>query len=445
MNETNNTQKTEGFSKNARILCILITSLTLVFFFVVGCLMWLRPEVSESEKRTLKSFPEFTLESFLLGEWTNDVSLWFSDTYPMREGMIAANDKITSLYGIKSDTYSEGGGVADEIDTSKGMDTDKIDSDNIVIDKGEENDKNAGAGGEMMGGFYCVGDTAYELYYFNKTNSEAYVQLINLTAKNLKGKVNVYDMIVPLGYEFALGSDVIKAEGASDCSDAIDYMYSGLSDGVKSVDICTNMRRHKNEYLYFRTDHHWTTLGAYYAYEAFCQTKGIEATPLSSYQKLEFEGFLGTLYDKTKNEKLGKNPDTVEAYVPMGTNSIEVIDRSGKTNTYSVVNKATDSWYPKANSKYNCFIAGDNPLSTIHNEKITNGSTIVVVKESFGNAFIPFLVDSYEYVYVVDYRYFDGNICDFAIEKKADDILFINNVIATSTGARLSELESIIK
>ena len=419
----------------ARMLCILITSLTLVFFFIVGCLFFLRPEVSESEKRELTPFPEFTLDGFLSGEWTSAVSLWFSDTYPMREGMISANDKINSLYGVQAEIYAEGGGVAEDIDKGGMGEL----PDEIILDE------NAGSGGESIGGFYCVGDTAYELYYFSENNSKAYVQIVNKAAANLKGKVKVYDMIVPLAYEFALGEDVTDSLGASDCSEAIKYMYSGLSDNVKSVDICKNMAKHKDEYLYFRTDHHWTATGAYYAYEAFCQVKGITPTPLSSYQKYEFEGFLGTLYDKTKNDKLGKNPDVVEAYVPMGTNSIEVLDRNGKTNTYSIVNKATDSWYPKANSKYNCFIAGDNPLSTIHNENITDGSTIVVVKESFGNAFISFLVDSYEYVYVVDYRYFDGNLCDFAIEKNADDLLFINNVIATSETKRLSEMKAIVE
>ena len=428
-----------------RLLCIIITSSTLVVFFLIGCLWFLRPDVSESEKRTLTPFPEFTWESFFSGQWTSDLNLWYSDTYPLREGMIGANDAINNLYGFKSDTYSQSNGTADELDADKEIDSDKLNTDNIIIDDGEENDANAGNNGEMIGGFYCVGDTAYELYYFSENNSIAYVNLINRAAEKLKGKVKVYDMIVPLAYEFALGDNVVKAEGASDCSDAIDYMYKGLSNNVTKIDICKNMRRHKDEYMYFRTDHHWTALGAYYAYEAFCASKGIDATPLSDYEKLEFEGFLGTLYDKTKNNNLYKNPDTVFAYVPMGTNSIEVLDRNGKTNTYSIVNKATDSWYPKANSKYNCFIAGDNPLSTIHNEKKTDGSTIVVVKESFGNAFIPFLVDSYEYIYVVDYRYFDGDLCEFAKEKNADDLLFINNVIATSTGARLNELKDIIK
>ena len=138
MNEHSTHTQNTVFSKKARIMCILITSVTLIFFFVVGCLMWLRPEVSESEKRTLNAFPEFTLESFISGQWTSEISLWYSDTYPMREGMIGANDAIHTLYGISSDTYSQSSGVADDIDTDKGIDKDKLNTDNIVIDKGEE-------------------------------------------------------------------------------------------------------------------------------------------------------------------------------------------------------------------------------------------------------------------------------------------------------------------
>lgn len=422
-------------------LCgIALSSLTLAVFFVIGCLWFARPEESELENRRLTAFPEFTWESFISGEYTSQISLWFSDTFPTREGMIGANDKIHQLYGIFSDERAESGGDADEIDTGKPMD--KIDVDGEVD---IELDANEGAGGDVIEGYYCVGDTAYELYYFNKKNSEAYVQLVAKTQSKLRGKVNVYDMIVPLSYEFHLGSDVASGLGASDCSDAIDYMYSGFDgSGVKTVDICSNMMKHRDEYLYFRADHHWTARGAYYAYEAFCKTARIEATPLDSYQRLQFNGFLGTLYNHTKNENLKSNPDYVEAFVPMGTNTIKVTERNGKTSNFSIVNKATDSYYSAAGSKYNCFIAGDNPISEIHNPNKSDGSTIVVVKESFGNALVPFLVDSYEYVYVIDYRYFKQDLCEFALDKGADDILFINNVIATSAGARLNELKGII-
>lgn len=443
MNKNEN-KNTEEFKRRSQILCILITSATLIFFFFVGCLMFLRPKVSENEKRTLTEFPKFTISGFLSGEWTSQVSLWYSDTYPLREGMIAANNSISSLYGVTPDEAIKSDGKSDTLD--KGDKIDKNDASNeIIIDDGNGNDPNAGNSGETIEGFYVLKDTAYELYYFNKQNSLAYVNIVNKAASRLEGKVNIYDMIVPLAYEFALGDNVIEKYGAADCSDCISYMYSGFENSnVKTIDICKNLRKHKDEYLYFRTDHHWTALGAYYAYESFCQAKGIDPTPLSSYEKLEFGGFLGTLYDDTQASSLYNNPDTVYAYVPSGTNSAQVTERNGKTTTYSIVNRSTDTWYQKANSKYNCFIAGDNPLTEIHNSNISDGSCIVVVKESFGNAFVPFLVDSYEYIYVVDYRYFKEDLCEFVISKGADDLLFINNVVATSASPRLNELKNII-
>ena len=419
---------------------IVLSCIVLLAFFIVGCANDERPYESEKENRYLTEFPEFTWETFLSGEYTSNISLWYSDTFPWREEMIGANDFIQSLYGIFSDERADSSGSADVIDTNKPMEDVDVNGDvNIEIGANE------GAGGDVIEGFYCVGDTAYELYYFSEKNSKAYVQLIAKTQSKLKGRVNVYDMIVPLSYEFHLGSDVIKDLGASDCSDAIDYMYSGLeSTGVITVDICSNMMKHKDEYLYYRADHHWTARGAYYAYEAFCKTAGIKATPIEDYERLQFDGFLGTLYNHTKNENLAKNPDYVEAFLPISTNSMIVTERSGKVvDSYSIVNKQTNAWYGTG-AKYNCFIAGDNPLTEIHNPNKTDGSTIIVVKESFGNALVPFLVDSYEYVYVIDYRYFSGDLCDFALEKNADDILFINNVIATSTGVRLNELKDII-
>ena len=112
---------------------------------------------------------------------------------------------------------------------------------------------------------------------------------------------------------------------------------------------------------------------------------------------------------------------------------------------YQIVNKQTAAWYPAAGAKYNCFIAGDNPFSEIKNPEINDGSSIVVIKESYGNAFVPFLVDSYSTVYVIDYRKWNGHLADFVSENSIDDVLFLNVVNTTSTGARLRELQSIIE
>jgi hypothetical protein len=253
-------------------------------------------------------------------------------------------------------------------------------------------------------------------------------------------------MIVPLHYQIALSRETADRFGASDCEAAIDYMYASMSDDIITPDALTELIAHNDEYLYYRADHHWTARGAYYAYVAFCKSKGILPTELSAYERLQFDGFLGTLYaDADQPAAMKNNPDYVEAFVPMGTNKITVTEKNGNVTEYQVVNKKTDAWYPAAGAKYNCFIAGDNPISEIHNPDISDGSSIVIIKESYGNAFVPFLVDSYEYVYVIDYRYWSGDLANFVINNGIDDVLFLNVINVTSTAVRLNEMADIIK
>jgi len=416
--------------KSAKLKIVLFCAV-LIIMGIIGLAFFARPTVSENEKRELTKFPEFTLESFLNGEYTSGISLWFADTYPLREPMIAANAALNQLYGIK-DEQIVGGGVADDIPAGPS---------DIEFNPTDD------GGGQGIEGLYLNGNTAYQLYFFNQRNSNSYVSLINTFAEQVRGKATVYDMIVPLHCEIALSEQTIKKYNASGCGDAIEYMYENLSDDVHAVDVTPILKAHNDEYLYFRTDHHWTARGAYYAFVAFCQQKGIEPTPLESYQKLKYEGFLGTFYEnKGLNHPVAmrNDPDYVEAFVPIGTNDANVFDSNGqKLAEYSVVYKKADKY--SAGNKYLCFIGGDQPLTEIHNPNIKDGSSIVVIKESYGNAFVPFLVDSYEYVYVIDYRHWDGHLADFVTERGIDDVLFLNVVSNTSTAERLNELNEIIK
>lgn len=412
----------------AKIKIFSSVGLVLVLF-IVGLAFFARPKSSDSEKRELTKFPEFTFESFMSGEFTSQVSLWFSDTYPLREPMIEANGVLQSLHGIR-DEQIVGGGSSDKIPSGPA---------NVVFNPTDDGK------GEGFEGLYLNNDTAYQLYFFNKQNSDSYVALINEFSARVKGKATVYDMIVPLHYQIALSESTVKEYNASDCEDAIDYMYSNLSGSVKSVDTLPYLIANNDEYLYFRTDHHWTARGAYYAYLAFCNTKGIDPTPLEDYQKLKYDGFLGTFYENkglSRPAAMKNNPDYVEAFIPKGTNVAVLYDKNGNAedSDYRVVfTKLTNP------NKYLCFIGGDHPLIEIHNPKINDGSSIVVIKESYGNAFIPFLVDSYEYVYVIDYREWSGDLADFVIENGIDDVLFLNVISNTSTSERLVELAAIIK
>ena len=414
--------------KSAKIKIILAISVTLAIF-LVGLAFFARPTRSENEKRELTPFPTFTLESFLNGEFTAQVSLWFSDTYPLREVMIEANAGINELYGIR-DEQVIGGGAGDQIPAGPA---------DIVFNPTDDGK------GEGFEGLYVNGDTAYQLYFFNKQNSDSYVALINKFAEQVKGKAQVYDMIVPLHSEIALSKDTLNKYNASDCGAAIDYMYGNLAEGVIAVDTLPYLIAHNSEYLYFRTDHHWTARGAYYAYLAFCEQKGIKATSLDEYQRLRFNGFLGTFYANAKQPAAMKgNPDYVEAFVPNGINEEEVFDSNGnKIAEYAIVYTKADKY--DAGNKYLTFIGGDQPLTKIHNPNIKDGSSIVVVKESYGNAFVPFLVDSYEYVYVIDYRAWSGSLASFVTKNGIDDVLFLNVVSNTSTSERLKELSAIIK
>ena len=423
-------KQNDGFFVKADNIKMIAFTAIMVIFCLIGLAFFARPERSENEKRDLTEFPKFTLESFLSGEYTNQIALWYSDTYPLREPMIEANGAIESLYGIREEQVI-GGGNADNIPTDKPSD--------IVFNPTDDGK------GESVEGMYLNGNTAYQLYFFNQQNSDSYVSLINEFASQVEGKAKVYDLIAPLHYQIALSAETVKKYNASDCGEAIDYMYSNLSDSVVAVDSLPELISHNDEYLYFRTDHHWTARGAYYAYVAFCEAKGITPTSLNDYQRLQFKGFLGTLYANANQPTAMRNdPDYVEAFVPSGINEETVYDSDGNVlGEFAVVYKGADKY--DAGNKYLTFIAGDQPLTEIHNPNIRNGSSIVVVKESYGNAFVPFLVDSYEYVYVIDYRAWSGSLADFVTEKDIDDVLFLNVVSNTSTGERLRELATIIK
>lgn len=409
----------QNFNKKTDSVKILLFAVVMAFFFVVGLAFFLRPTESQNEKRKLTEFPKFTVSGFLSGEWTSQVSLWYADTYPMREGMISANSSLESLYGVKGEQVV----VGDAADDIPHTPTDQ----EIVFNPTDD------GGGERVQGMYVNGDTAYQLYSFNQQNSDSYAALINKLASQVKGKANIYDMIVPLHYQIALSRETADKFGASDCEAAINYMYGAMSDDITTVDALSEMIAHNTEYLYYRADHHWTARGAYYAYVAFCNQTGKTPTPLSAYTETgHVEGFLGTLYTSDKNKNpaaMEQNPDYIESFVPIGTNYLDEYDATGKWVDYwAIVN-------PKATSYRACFISGDKPLIKIHNDKITDGSSIVVVKESFGNAFVPFLVDSYEYIYVIDYRHWSNNnniLSEFVIENNIDDVLFLN-VLGNST------------
>lgn len=286
-----------------------------------------------------------------------------------------------------------------------------------------------------------VGDTAFELYTYLDKTADDYAKSINTVADNLKGKADVYDLVIPLSSEIIFPDNLRNQITSSDQHEAMQKIQEKMDENVKNVDIYDVLMQHRNEYVYYRTDHHWTTLGAYYAYQKFCEAKGIEPEKIEDYETKEFDGFLGSFYNDTGDDKLKKNPDTVTAYYPKADSICHVNASDGTKYDWPVIYDVSNYG---AGLKYSAFIASDNPFTEIENKELSDNSACVVVKESFGNAFIPFLVDHYQKIYVVDYRYWTGSISKLAEEKKVQDVLFLNNLSMIRNKSLVGKLHRVL-
>lgn len=286
-----------------------------------------------------------------------------------------------------------------------------------------------------------VGDSAFELYTYVDGTAENYAKSVNEVADRLAGKADVYDLVIPLSSEITFPDNLKEKINSGSQRDAMTKIQGKMNNHVKNVDIYDALMQHRNEYIYFRTDHHWTALGAFYAYEDFCEAKGIEPEPLEEREKVEFPGFLGSFYNDTKDAKLKAAPDTVAAYKPKDDAILHVTASDGTKYDWPVIYDVSNYG---ASLKYSTFIASDNPITVIENKVLTDNSTCIVVKESFGNAFIPFLVDHYQTIYVVDYRYWTGSISSLAEEKHASDVLFLNNLSMIRNKSLVGKLHRVI-
>jgi hypothetical protein len=289
-------------------------------------------------------------------------------------------------------------------------------------------------------GIVVLDHAAYELYSYEDSLAESYAEAVNSAAEALDGIADVYNIVIPLSTGIKFPDNRRDEINSSDEEASLNKIYSKMQDNVHEVDIYNNLMKHRLEYIYFRTDHHWTALGAYYAYESFCAAKGIEPEAIEDYETVEFDGFVGAFYSDTEDSDLKDDPDTVVAYYPNCEHEMTVTTSEDKTYSCKVLWDVSNS-----KGKYSTFIAGDNPYSVIENKELSDGSACIVTKESFGNAFVPFLVDHYQYVYVIDYRYWSGTLSELVKETGASDVIMINNLSMTRNKYLIGKLRGISK
>lgn len=431
---------------------------------VLAVLPVFRPDYSEVEKRELTKFPKFSFSALASGDYFDDISLWFSDTFPLRDGFVSLNTKITNAFGINAvqvhGTVEQGDEIPDipSSETSSESDSSQTESVEEPLDSQEEQTSSVDAVAsepepqlpavEQLGAMLIVDNAAYEYYNFNQATADNYAATVDRAATILEGKSKVYDMIIPTSMAITLPESYSGSTNSSDQKKAIDYMYSQMSPNVNKVDVYTTLLNHKTEYIYFRTDHHWTSLGAYYAYRELMGAKGVVPAELTAFKEYRFDGFLGSFYAESgQKASLGNAPDYVLAYEPTQLQYIRTFTTSTIPNgiDYHIV---SDGNKLSAANKYLSFVCGDHPYGIMTNPTITDGSSCLVIKESFGNAMVAYLTQHYQNVYVVDYRYinqvFPGTLRQFVDERGIQDVVFINNVSATRSPALVNAMSAFV-
>jgi len=464
----------------------ILISLFVITLFVVGLLNMFFPSaatISELENRTLETIPAITKENFFSGEFFSRVESYYSDHFFKRETFVMFNQSVNDYKGIKGkdsvelittvrrDEFVDNSGesmsseeVIEEIPEEvlieltqekksrittandlnqrvrnlakaelefftelKPIQLEVIDNDS-AIEQLEITDNEDLSGG-MSNGFLVVNDSCYELFGYSEASCTFYADGINSFAEQLPEGDKVYSIVAPSHIEF-ISSEKYRSMAESQ-ADAINYINGEFSEKVTPINIYNALASHSDDYIYFRSDHHWTARGAYYAYTSFAKTIGDKPYELEAFEKDEVEGFLGTLYNRTLSKAVKANPDTVEIFKPFVENTFNIHTKGGSVIEYDVINM----YWENSSNKYMVFLSGDNPLSII-DTNLDNGKKIMVFKDSYGNAFVPFLMNHYDEIYIIDPRHYENGALTLAKENDIHEFLFLNysKVIAGNTG-----------
>lgn len=318
--------------------------------------------------------------------------------------------------------------VNDSSDNSSGSSNDSSVSDNSSQESSDTTSSNNNSSGkndhdgEMSGsGVFVLDDgRALELYGGGYSRGKNYAETVN-QLKQMVGEVNVFSLVAPKAVSFYLPEKYSYLTASE--YDNIDYLNGFLDDYVYPVDAYTALSEHVNEDIYFRTDHHWQPLGAYYAAEEFAKTAQVPFAPLSAYETVALEGYVGTMYGwSNENPEVKKHPDVFTYYKPKNDYTVTYYSQSltdpfeGSLFLRSLDTVPTVSWYL-------VFMGGDDKVAHIHTD-VTNGRKLVMVKDSYGNAFVPCLTNSFEDIWVVDMRHFEGSISQLVKDEGLTDVLF---------------------
>ncbi len=367
------------------IICIFI--IPICFFGYLS--MALQSETFiEEESRMTYPMPIINFENYFSGLFTEAFENFFNDAFLFREQLINVSDLFSNFYfftGLKSQSE--------------------------VLDKN---------------GILFFDGRITEKFIYDESSMLSYAEALNKLYKEC-GEIQTIVMLPPSSEELYLPDRYRNLKNSQRF--AIQQLERHLN-GPVVLPLNDIFEKNKSEYLYFNTDHHWTMLGAYYAYKALANTLGLPCSDIHQWTSGTYENYKGSLYkyQLRLSNAIETQIDEVRYFIP---------PVSGKTISYRQADLSDPSErqlvytdYDEDTNFYNVFLGGDMPIGYIHSSN-RNGRSIMVVRDSYGHAFLPFLTQAFEHIYAVEPRYFHGNsntfnLSDFTKGKSIDTMLFLN-------------------
>lgn len=260
-----------------------------------------------------------------------------------------------------------------------------------------------------------IGKDSYLVPSFNDNQNKTY--LFNVINNFSEKYPNIDLMIVP--DSTLINNDKIIRYNGLDEEKEIKYLYENIkTNNINLIDFF--LEENKNNDLYYKTDHHWTSKGAYKAYVYYFTKKGIPYYEEDYFNiKKVSNSFLGTSASKVYG--LAKKEDI---YIYEKNNSLKVEYVFEK----KIENSLYNFDYLNKKDKYAMFLDNNHALIKITNEDIKDDNSILIIKNSYANAFVPFVVNHYKYVYVIDMRYYNDKVSTFIDENNINDILILYNL-----------------
>lgn len=296
--------------------------------------------------------------------------------------------------------------------------------------------------GEVSGSILVLEDgRGIMLYGIGYGPGRNYAATVNKYKEELGANVNVYSMVIPTQVTFYMPEKYFE-QGISDrelphIDDVNDHLF-----GIIPIDAYAALKDHVGEEIYYRTDHHWTQLGAYYAAQAFAQTAQVPFDELSAYDRYTKDGYVGTLYGSSNNDpRIGNNPETFAWYIPKRDYTTTYYDTNAENGYQGNYFFKPDNF--NSTAEWNLtYMAGDGHI--VHVETgVNNGRRLMILKDSYADSLAPCLFGSFEDIWIVDMRYCTTSAVQLAKDKGITDLLFCSCTFS-ATAQNQYKLEEIM-